>query len=1013
MTPEEFIARWKGSTRTEKSASHEHFLDLCELLDVQKPAAVDPHGTEYTFEKMVKRAGGETGYADVWKKKCFGWEYKGPKKNLVQAYAQLKQYADALGNPPLLIVSDMQEIRIHTNFTNEISEQHVFKLPDLIAPENREKLRWCFTDPEKLRPTLTREAVTGKAAVSFGEIAVKLRKQHDPRRVAHFVNKLVFCLFAEDIELLPDRIFADILDEANKRHDDFVPMMGDLFRAMANRNGRFGAAAIPWFNGGLFDDDDVLAVGIAAEKDLVAAARLDWSAIDPTIFGTLFESGLDDKKRAEMASLFDQPAPEAKQARLFDRGAPDKGVGIHYTDAGTIMKIIEPVVMRPWREEWDALKTQIRKLNAERDSTKSPKERTKAVEKARDLYASFRARLGKFRVLDPACGSGNFLALSLGALKDFDLAVSKEATADLDLPPDKQRVGPEAVLGIEINPYAAELVRLTVWITEIQWQLRNGFRINRTPILGKLDGIVCRDALINSDGTEARWPDADVVVGNPPFLGTKLMYRALGQDYTERIRRAYEGRISPFADLVCFWFEKARAQMRAGKLKRAGLVATNSIRGGRNRLVLDKIASDTPIYEAWSDEPWVVDGAAVRVSLICFAQQATIHGEKHLNGKTIDEIHSDLSGASSTRASFDLTKATALMENADTAYVGIQKTGPFDVPGDVVRQWLLAPRNPNGRTNADVLKPYWNGIDLTRRPRDYWLIDFPLDEKEREVSVFEKPFEYGVRSIKPTRVGKREERANERWWEHYWPRPEMRAKLNALPRYIVTPEVAKYRLFAWLSLPFLPDKNLTVITKDDDTTFGILHSRFHEAWALRLGTSLEDRPRYTPSTTFETFPFPEGLTPNIPATNYANDPRAVAIAAAAKRLDELRRNWLNPPDLIKIEPEVVPGYPDRVLPRGAAAETELKKRTLTNLYNERPAWLDNAHRDLDAAVAATYGWPADISEDDALARLLELNRARAETPAATKPAAGKAQPPKPVRGKAAKPKTSKRRVRVT
>jgi len=549
MTPEEFIARWRNSTRTEKSASQEHFLDLCELLDVPKPAAVDPHGKEYTFEKLVTVAGGNHGFADVWKKNCFGWEYKGPKKNLVQAYTQLKQYADALGNPPLLIVSDMQEIRIHTNFTNEISEQHVIKLADLIAPENLEKLRWCFTNPERLRPTVTREVVTAKAAVNFAQIAVRLRSQHDPRRVAHFVNKLVFCLYAEDIELLPDRIFADILDEANKRPDDFVPMMGDLFRAMANRNGRFGAAAIPWFNGGLFDDEDVLPIGIAAEKDLVTAARLDWSIINPTIFGTLFESGLDDKKRAEMASLFDLATTETRQARLFDRSAPDKGVGIHYTDPGTIMKIIEPVVMRPWRDEWDALKAQIRALNAKRDRAKSSKERTKAIDEARTLYGAFRARLGKFRVLDPACGSGNFLALSLGALKDFDLKVIKEA-ATLELPPDNQRVGVEAVLGIEINPYAAELARLTVWITELQWQLRNGFHVKRAPILGKLDGIVCRDALITKDRKEANWPEADVIIGNPPFLGDRRMIGVLGETYVENLRRVYGDRIPGRSDLA-------------------------------------------------------------------------------------------------------------------------------------------------------------------------------------------------------------------------------------------------------------------------------------------------------------------------------------------------------------------------------------------------------------------------------------------------------------------------------
>ncbi len=501
MTPEQFRDKWRNSTRTEKSAAHEHFLDLCELLDVKKPAETDPHGTEYTFEKSTLKLGGASGFADVWKKGCFAWEYKGPKKNLVQAYAQLKGYADALDNPPLLIVSDMREIRIHTNFTNTIAQQHVFALADLVAPEPRNLLRACFLAPERLRPTETREGVTAKAATRFANIAVRLRHQnHDPQRIAHFLNKLVFCLFVEDIELLPKRVFADILDEAVKDPDAFPSMLGELFRAMAKRNGRFGAVTIPWFNGGLFDDDDVLPVSEIEIRDLVGAARLDWSAIDPTIFGTLFESGLDDKKRREMASLFDQETAEKPaQARLFDRAAPNKGVGIHYTDPATIMKIIDPVVLQPLRAEWDGIKSKIRALAASKARAKSERERSLLVQKSRNLYSGFRQRLGKFRVLDPACGSGNFLALTLTALKDFDLVVLREA-AEMDLPLDDQRVGPQAVLGIEVNPYAAELARLTVWITELQWQLRNAFGIKRSPILGSLDGIVCRDALIDRDG---------------------------------------------------------------------------------------------------------------------------------------------------------------------------------------------------------------------------------------------------------------------------------------------------------------------------------------------------------------------------------------------------------------------------------------------------------------------------------------------------------------------------------
>ncbi len=211
----------------------------------------------------------------------------------------------------------------------------------------------------------------------------------------------------------------------------------------------------------------------------------------------------------------------------------------------------------------------------------------------------------------------------------------------------------------------------------------------------------------------------------------------------------------------------------------------------------------------------------------------------------------------------------------------------------------------------------------------------------------------------------------------------MRRALLPVTRYIATPAVAKHRIFVWLPTSVLPDHALFAIVRDDDTTFGILHSRFHEAWALRLGTSLEDRPRYTPTTTFETFPFPEGLTPNLQAASYAQDPRAIAIAEAARALTEARDRWLNPAELVDHVPEVVPGFPDRIVPRNETAAQALKKRTLTNLYNTRGtpegAWLDALHRRLDEAVAAAYGWPADISPDDALAALLALNHARPHT----------------------------------
>jgi type II restriction/modification system DNA methylase subunit YeeA len=467
---------------------------------------------------------------------------------------------------------------------------------------------------------------------------------------------------------------------------------------------------------------------------------------------------------------------------------------------------------------------------------------------------------------------------------------------------------------------------------------------------------------------EAEWPKAEFIVGNPPFLGGKLMRAELGDGTVEQLFEIYEGRISREADLVCYWFEKGRAALKAGRTKRVGLVATNSIRGGANRRVLDQIVAETHIFEAWSDEPWVIDGAAVRVSLVCFGVES---GPARLDGKPSAAINADL-----TAGATNLTRAHRLAENLEVAFMGDTKGGAFDISGELARGWLVQPSNPNGRPNSDVLRPWRNGLHVTRRQRDMWIIDFGWEISEREASLFETPFQYIKEHVFPERAKNRRDAYRLRWWRHVEPRPAMWAALARVNRYIATPTVAKHRLFIWLDRRICPDHQLIVVARDDDVSFGILQSHFHEWWSLRLGTSLEDRPRYTPTTTFETFPFPEGLTPNIPAKDYADDPRAVAIAKAAKRLDDLRNAWLNPADLVRIEPEVVPGYPDRNLPKDTVAAVTLRERTLTNLYNARPQWLIDAHRDLDAAVAAAYGWPTDISEEDALAKLLELNLAR-------------------------------------
>ncbi len=360
------------------------------------------------------------------------------------------------------------------------------------------------------------------------------------------------------------------------------------------------------------------------------------------------------------------------------------------------------------------------------------------------------------------------------------------------------------------------------------------------------------------------------------------------------------------------------------------------------------------------------------MSLVSFSQTDE---PKLLDGHAVEDISADLRPVGAGNA--DLTTASKLTENASLCFMGVTKVGPFDIPGDLARSWISLP-NPHKRSNAEVLRPSWNGLDVTRRPRDMWIVDFGVGTSERDAASYETPFRYVAEHVKPERAKNNRENYVKLWWLHGETRPSLRAELKKLQRAIVTPEVAKHRIFAWLPRGVLPDKNLQVVVRDDDVTFGILSSRPHELWALRQGSSLEDRPRYTPTSTFETFPFPKGLTPNRPASSYAQEPRAKRIEAAAVRLNELRENWLNPPELVRRIPEVVAELPERVLPKDESAANKLKSRTLTNLYNEMPAWLQHAHRELDEAVAAAYGWEWPLPDGEVLNRLLTLNRSRAK-----------------------------------
>lgn len=878
MNPQQFVAKWgpggPSFKLNERQGAQGHFMDLCSLLGVPTPGSTA--GSNYIFEQDTLVLGAARGYADVFFRDHFAWENKAPGANLDLALKQLLGYSLALDNPPLLVVCDRLTIRIHTQFNGHPSEVHTVTLGELDQPEKQQLLRRLWKDPESFRPKKTTRDITELAAKSFATLAEGLRgRGNHPDQVAHFLTQCIFCFFAEDVDLLPEKMFAKLVNNPKLQSHELAKGLGQLFRVMRD-GGLYGPDQIPWFNGGLFKKISIPELTVLDVTELRNAAALNWTSIDVSIFGTLFERGLDPAKRSQL--------------------------GAHYTDPATIMRIVEPVVQRPLLETWAGVAASIGKHMA-----KSAKRNDKAHKDAQRAFVGWLDRLMAFRLLDPACGSGNFLFLGLKTLKDVEHRTHLEAVA-LGLEREQDLVtGPYNVLGIELNEFAAELARVTVWIGELQWRLQHGYAFKTNPVLEPLDHIECRDALIDADGTDCVWPKATVIIGNPPFIGDKKMRAELGGEYTERVRATFQGRLPGGSDFVCYWFEKAREMIAKGYTERAGLVATSSIRGGKNRAVLDRIVADMHIQDAWSDEPWVNNGAAVEVSLVSFGRDAAVI--PCLNGQPVLAIASSLNATSADGGGVSSQEhPMPLPENEGCALQGPTKGGAFEVSGEVARSWLATP-NPNGKSSADVLLPWYNGASITGRWKDEWIVDF-TGLTEDEASMYEGPFAHVVRAVKPAKLAQARESRRRTWWLFNEPAPNLRAGAKGLKRILVTPEVAKHRVWAWLDTPVCADKNLVVVVRSDDATFGVLQSRMHSVWSLRFGTSLEDRPRYTSSSTFRTFPFPPGLSPRDTASQATEtgpegeilpaglDPSlaapAVKVARAACQLNVRRETWLNP-----------------------------------------------------------------------------------------------------------------------
>ncbi len=949
MSVDEFAAKWRNAALRERANSQTHFNDLCAVLDVATPVEEDPSGESYTFEKHVDLPGGGSGDADVWKRGHFGWEYKSGGKSLSAAYEQLLGYREGLENPPLLVVCDMNRFEIHTNFTN--TEPRVIEFTLKHLEENPTHyirlLREVFLDPEALHPNRDPRYITETAAAKFGEVAEALRERdgHDPALVARFLNRIIFCFFAESVGLYRnlrgaiEKPVTDVFDNMSADATLSKRIVGQLFEAMAERDVRnFGAYYIRWFNGGLFDETAVpetLQLTGDLAQIINETAELNWSRVDPAIFGTLFERGLDPKRRSQL--------------------------GAHYTDPDNIMRVVEPVALRPLRREFDALRAELAPEHRLEDAPPPGYGENSALafeapdpDSPAGRIHAFHQRLAAVRVLDPACGSGNFLYIAMRELKNLEQELIEWAQR-LGVNGLQRRIGPQNMLGIDIDPFAADLTRMSLWIGYIQWNIERNIDTTRDPVLGRAEQIECRDAILAEDEEgnpiPAEWPEAEFVVGNPPFLGSNQMLGDLPDGYVPKLREAWTDDVSGTADLCVYWHEQARRYIAAGQTNRAGLLATNSIRDSQNRQVLERILSSGNIFAAYRDEPWTVDAAtSVRIAIVM--QDDRSESVIQLNGNDVPAIDATLT------AGVDLSRASQLPENVGLAHQGGKKNGAFDIDAADAEEMLRAPQNVNGRPNADVIFPFIGARDLAQVTRGKSIIDFGESMSMPDAAAYEKPFAHVAQHVRPQRENLKDQRLSQTWWLHESWRREMRRAIANLPRWIATPRHSKHRFFVWVTGGTVPDSALVVIVRSDDYTFGVLHSSIHERWAHSTGSHIGkgNDLRYTHTTTFNAFPFPWPLNTPDDALTEAQLAHREAIAAAAVSLDDQREAWLNPPN---IDPD------------------ELRQRTMTNLYNAPPVWLQIAHQEIDEAVSAAYAWPADLSDDEILSRLLALNLERA------------------------------------
>ena len=1031
----DFIAYWNAASPSERANSQPFLLELCDLLGVTPPDNHPHAGYFFEFPVVEHHADGTTsnGRIDLYKRKCFVLESKQFQERkaeasqlelaaeeagvisrkkfsqpvrgteawdeaMTKARGQAERYVRAIpdDNPPFIIVVDVgHSFEIYSDFTQAgkaylpFPDPRTFRvrLADLADEKIRERLRLIWTDPAALDPAKQSADVTREVSGHLAELAKSFEKAgHKPDAVAQFLTRCLFCMFAEDVELLPKNSFTELLESLPASGEGFQDFMRQLFREMNTGTGKGVSVVLRkkllQFNGGLFADDTVLPINGLQLGLLKNAARQNWGNVEPAIFGTLLERALNPDERHQL--------------------------GAHYTPRAYVERLVLPTVIEPLRAEWENVR-----------AAAITQARAGDLKKARAEVNGFHARLCGVTVLDPACGSGNFLYVALQHLKVLEgevLDVAAQFGENFKLELETHTVDPHQFLGLEINPRAASIAELVLWIGYLQWHFKlHGKRTPPEPILRAFKNIQCRDAVLKFDGEPqsardddgkeitvwdrrskktdmvtgrevpdeskrvplltyanpkpAEWPDADFIVGNPPFIGTARMREDLGDGYAGTLRAAYPD-VPESADFVLYWWHKAAELTRTGKARRFGLITTNSLRQTfARRVVQTQLSAQPPLSLAFAipDHPWVdtAEGAAVRIAMTVGV--AGEHSGELLEVK--DEVPQDDGSEKVTfdtkrgKISADLTTGADVTTTVELhANVGLANRGfclfgsGFIVTPDEAKRLGLG----RAKCLEKFIRPYRNGKDLTDVPRGVMVIDLfgmtAEEVREKYPAIYQHIFTH----VKPERDENKRESRRINWWVFGEPNKEMRMMLHGLPRYIATVETSKHRTFQFLDNEILPDNKLVVVALDDSFYLGVLSSRIHLVYCSpdAAGALLESRPVYVKSRCFDPFPFP-----------LCGEPEREKIRKLAEELDAHRKrvqaqHGLTLTGLYNVLEKIRSGEPltDK--------EQLIHQKGLVSV-------LKQLHDDLDAAVFAAYGWPATLTDAEILDRLVALNAERA------------------------------------